>query len=279
MELLHDIPALRAWRDAERRAGRQVALVPTMGNLHPGHIALLDTARAHADTVIASIFVNPLQFGPNEDFERYPRTLDDDLAALREAGCAAVFAPDEATLYPHGRDITQVHVPELGDMLCGADRPGHFDGVTTVVSLLFHLAQPDAAVFGEKDYQQLQIIRRMVRDLHMPVAVHGHPIAREVDGLARSSRNQYLSAEERAVAPELHATLRELAEALRAGSGDFQALEAMGLERLRRSGFSPVYLRVLDPDLGPPQLPGELIILAAAKLGKTRLIDNLRIAV
>lgn len=279
MELLKDVPALRAWRDAERRAGRRVALVPTMGNLHPGHIALLDTARQHADTVIASIFVNPLQFGPNEDFDRYPRTLEDDLEALRAAGCAAVFAPDEATLYPYGRDITQVHVPVLGEMLCGSDRPGHFDGVTTVVSLLFNLVQPDAAVFGEKDYQQLQIIRRMVRDLHMPVAVHGHPIAREADGLARSSRNQYLSAEERAVAPELHATLRELSEALRAGNQDIPALEAQGLERLRQSGFSPVYLQVLGPDLGPPQPPGELVIAVAAKLGRTRLIDNLRVSV
>jgi pantoate--beta-alanine ligase len=279
MELLRDVPALRAWREAERRAGRRVALVPTMGNLHAGHIALLDTARAHADAVIASIFVNPLQFGPNEDFDRYPRTLDDDLAALREAGCAAVFAPDEATLYPHGRAITQVHVPELGDMLCGADRPGHFDGVTTVVSILFNLVQPDAAVFGEKDYQQLQIIRRMVRDLHMPVAVHGHPIARENDGLARSSRNQYLSPQERAVAPQLYATLRELAGALRAGHRDIPALEAQGMEKLRQAGFSPVYLQVLGPDLAPPQLPGELTILAAARLGSTRLIDNLGVRV
>lgn len=279
MQLLQDVAALRTWRQAERAAGRRVALVPTMGNLHPGHIALLDTARMHADTVIASIFVNPLQFGPNEDFDRYPRTFDDDLAALREAGCAAVFAPDEATLYPHGRDITQVHVPELGDMLCGADRPGHFDGVTTVVSILFNLVQPDAAVFGEKDYQQLQIIRRMVRDLHMPVAVHGHPIAREPDGLARSSRNQYLSADERAVASELYATLRELAGALQAGNRDIPVLEAQGVERLRQAGFSPAYLRVLDPELGPPQLPGEVLIAVAARLGKTRLIDNLRIKV
>lgn len=277
MQLLQDAATLRAWREAERSAGRRVALVPTMGNLHPGHIALLDTAREHADSVIASIFVNPLQFGPNEDFDRYPRTFDDDLAALREAGCAAVFAPDEATLYPHGRDITQVHVPELGELLCGADRPGHFDGVTTVVSILFHLVQPDAAVFGEKDFQQLQIIRRMVRDLHMPVAVHGHPIARESDGLARSSRNQYLSTEERAVAPQLYATLCELAEALRAGSRDIPALEAQGVERLRQAGFSPAYLQVLDPDLGAPRMPGELLIAAAARLGKTRLIDNLRI--
>ena len=279
MQLLQDVSALRAWREAERASGRRVALVPTMGNLHPGHIALLDTARAHAETLIASIFVNPLQFGPNEDFDRYPRTLDDDLAALRKAGCQAVFAPDEATLYPHGRDITQVHVPELGDMLCGADRPGHFDGVTTVVSLLFNLVQPDAAVFGEKDYQQLQIIRRMVRDLHMPVAVHGHPIAREPDGLARSSRNQYLSPDERAVAPKLYATLRELAEALRAGGRDIPALETQGMERLRHACFSPVYLRILGPDLGPPQVPGELLIVVAARLGKTRLIDNLRLCV
>lgn len=279
MQVLHDVAALRAWRETERAAGRRVALVPTMGNLHPGHIALLDTARAHADTLIASIFVNPLQFGPNEDFDRYPRTFEEDLAALRAAGCAAVFAPDEATLYPHGRDITQVHVPELGDILCGADRPGHFDGVTTVVSLLFHLVQPDVAVFGEKDYQQLQIIRRMVRDLHMPVTVHGHPVAREPDGLARSSRNQYLTVEQRAIAPELNATLRSVADALCAGEDGIDALEERGLQRLRQAGFEPVYLRVLGADLGAPQIPGELLVAAAARLGATRLIDNQRVIV
>ncbi|MHA7835198.1 MAG: pantoate--beta-alanine ligase, partial [Algiphilus sp.] len=210
---VHDVPALRAWRQTQWQAQRRVALVPTMGNLHRGHLALLKTARAHADVVVASIFVNPLQFGPNEDFDRYPRTLDADVAALEAAGCDAVFAPSERTLYPHGRNITQIHVPHLGDDLCGADRPGHFDGVTTVVGLLFHLAQPDVAVFGRKDYQQLQLIQRMVRDLHFPTQVMGHPIEREADGLALSSRNQYLSPEERARAPALHATLRAIAEA------------------------------------------------------------------
>ena len=279
MEILERIDALRAWRGRQRDAGLRVALVPTMGNLHAGHLALLDTARAHADIIIASIFVNPLQFGHGEDFDRYPRTFEDDVAALSGAGCAAVFAPGEATLYPHGRHITQVCVPDLGNLLCGEDRPGHFDGVTTVVSLLFHLVEPDVAVFGEKDYQQLQIIRRMVRDLHMPVAVHGHPIARDSDGLALSSRNQYLDAAQRERAPALYATLREAAAALRAGERDPAALEARGMAALRTAGFQPVYLRVLDPALGPPQLPGEVVIAAAARLGSTRLIDNIRVVV
>lgn len=279
MEVLQDVAALRAWREGERLGGRRVVLVPTMGNLHPGHMALLDTARAHGDSIIASIFVNPLQFGPQEDFDGYPRSLEGDLSALREVGCTAVFAPDEATLYPNGRDITQVSVPELGSMLCGGDRPGHFDGVTTVVSILFHLVQPDAAVFGEKDYQQLQIIRRMVRDLHLPVTVQGHPIEREPDGLARSSRNQYLSAEQRAIAPALHATLRDLADTLRAGEHDLAQLEARGRQQLEQAGMAPAYLRVLGADLGEPRIPGELLLAAAARLGTTRLIDNLRIAV
>ncbi len=256
-----------------------MALVPTMGNLHRGHLALLDSAREHADVLIASIFVNPLQFGPNEDFDRYPRTLEADVAALEAAGCHAVFAPSERTLYPHGRDIAQIHVPHLGDHLCGADRPGHFDGVTTVVGLLFHLVQPDVAVFGRKDYQQLQLIRRMVRDLHFPTQVIGHPIEREADGLALSSRNQYLSAEERARAPALHVTLRAIAEALSGGKRDTAALEADAMERLRAAGLVPSYVRILSADLQEPEFPGEILIAAAAYLGQTRLIDNLMVHV
>jgi len=275
IERIHDVPTLRAWRCAQWQAGRRVALIPTMGNLHRGHLALLDTARAHADVLIASVFVNPLQFGPNEDFDRYPRTLDADVAALEGAGCAAVFAPSERVLYPHGRDITQIHVLELGDRLCGADRPGHFDGVTTVVGALFNLVQPDAAVFGRKDYQQLQLIRRMVRDLHFPVQVEGHPIEREADGLALSSRNQYLSAQQRERAPELHATLQATADAILAGERDVASLEARGMDRLQANGFQPSYLRVLSPELEVPEFPGEIVILAAARLGDTRLIDNI----
>ncbi|MCI5103589.1 MAG: pantoate--beta-alanine ligase [Algiphilus sp.] len=276
---LHDVAALRAWRHTQGQDNRRVALVPTMGNLHRGHLALLDSARAHADVVIASIFVNPLQFGPNEDFDRYPRTLEADVAALEDAGCDAVFAPSERTLYPHGRDIAHIHVPHLGDHLCGADRPGHFDGVTTVVALLFHLVQPDAAVFGRKDYQQLQLIQRMVRDLHFPIRVIGHPIEREADGLALSSRNQYLSAEERVRAPALHATLRMLAEALAAGERDIDAMEARGRALLEQAGLAPSYLRILSPDLQDPEIPGEVVIVAAARLGDTRLIDNLMVHV
>jgi len=253
--------------------------VPTMGNLHAGHIALLDSARAHARRVVVSIFVNPLQFGPHEDFSRYPRTLEEDAALLSEAGCDALFAPDEAALYPHGRDITQVSVPHLGAELCGLDRIGHFDGVSTVVALLFNIVQPEVAVFGQKDHQQLQIIRRMVRDLHFPVKVVGHPTEREPDGLAMSSRNRYLSAEERARAPRLQATLRELAQRLQDGEHHLAALEADGWRALEAAGFQPTYLSIRDSALGPPREHGELVIAAGARLGKARLIDNVLVKI
>ncbi|MFA6616374.1 MAG: pantoate--beta-alanine ligase, partial [Hydrogenophaga sp.] len=222
----------------------------------------------------------PLQFGAGEDFARYPRTLAVDEEKLRAAGCDALFAPDEAAMYPRGREgLSFVEVPELANDLCGAQRPGHFRGVATVVAKLFNIVQPDLAVFGEKDCQQLHIIRRMVRDLDVPVQIVGVPTVREADGLAMSSRNAYLNAEERRRAAELPRVLQALAARFKAGETDFRALEQAGEQLLREAGFEPDYLSLRRAaDLAPPP-PGErqLILLAAARLGKTRLIDNLPI--
>ena len=270
--------ALREQVGAWRRAGFRIAFVPTMGNLHDGHLALLRTAAQHADRVVASIFVNPLQFGPGEDFERYPRTLADDLVQLAKAPCALVFAPSERAMYPAGRAAaTRVEVPGLGQVLCGKARPGHFEGVATVVAQLFNLVQPDCAVFGEKDFQQLVIIRRMARDLCFPVEIIGVPTRREPDGLAMSSRNRYLDAGERAAAPGLHAALRGAAEALGAGRRDLVALQQSGMENIRSAGLDPEYFEIRRQDdlATPADADRSLVILAAARLGRTRLIDNL----
>ncbi len=276
MRTLHEIPALRERLAAHRRAGRTIGLVPTMGNLHDGHLALVAEARRRADMVVATIFVNPMQFGPSEDLDAYPRTLAEDRARLEAAGCDLLFAPDEATLYPRGLAAqTRVSVPEVSEGLCGGARPGHFDGVATIVTMLFNLVQPDVACFGEKDYQQLAVIRRLVDDLHLPVEVVGVPIVRAADGLALSSRNGYLSDAQRAVAPRLHRTLVELRQALEAGEAPAAAL-ATGLARLREAGFAPDYLELRAADLGPVvETTREAVLLVAARLGPTRLIDNL----
>ncbi|MDN3554741.1 pantoate--beta-alanine ligase [Halomonas maura] len=276
MRTLHAIPALRERLAAHRRAGRTIGLVPTMGNLHDGHLALVAEARRRADVVVATIFVNPMQFGPGEDLDAYPRTLAEDQARLEAAGCDLLFAPDEATVYPRGLAAqTRVSVPDVSEGLCGGARPGHFDGVATIVTMLFHLVQPDVACFGEKDYQQLAVIRRLVDDLHLPVAVVGVPIVRAADGLALSSRNGYLSDAQRAVAPRLYQTLAELRRALEAGEAPATTLAA-GLDRLREAGFAPDYLELRAADLGPvEQTTREAVLLAAARLGPTRLIDNL----
>jgi pantoate--beta-alanine ligase len=277
MHTVHEIAALRA-RIAEWRArGERIALVPTMGNLHRGHLHLIERARAVAARVVASIFVNPLQFGPNEDYDRYPRTLAADSAQLEAAQVDLLFAPEAAVLYPRGQDrLTRISVPDLAGELCGEFRPGHFDGVATVVNLLFNLVQPDVALFGEKDYQQLAVIRRMVADLHLPVEIHGVPTQRDADGLALSSRNQYLSADERARASVLYATLREIAVSLEAGNRDFAGLMAIGRSRLLDAGFEPQYLEIRAPDLGAAQAQmQQFAVLAAAYLGRTRLIDNI----
>lgn len=277
MQTVHTIAELRAQVTAWKRTGERVAFVPTMGNLHRGHIHLVERARELAPRTVASIFVNPMQFGPSEDFAAYPRTLDADSRQLETAGLDLLFAPGVTEVYPRPLEqMTQVTVPELPAVLCGASRPTHFSGVTTVVSKLFNMVQPDIAVFGEKDWQQLVIIRRMATDLDMPVTVVGVPTVREPDGLALSSRNGYLSAEERAIAPTLYATLRATAERLRAGERDFAALEAEAKAQLASAGFRPDYFEIRRPDdLQRPNLEdAELRIFAAAWLGRARLIDN-----
>lgn len=271
IEILRD--HIARWRGE----GARIGFVPTMGNLHAGHLRLIEVAREHCACVVASIFVNPLQFGPGEDFARYPRTPDADCMALERAGTDLAFMPDVPTMYPRPLEyMTRVAVPELSAILEGAHRPGHFDGVTTVVARLFNLVQPDVAVFGEKDWQQLAIIRRMVADLGWPIELMGVPTVREPDGLAMSSRNGYLSASERALAPALARTLDGIAARLRAGEHDFAALEVAAVTALTQVGFAVDYVSVRRrEDLRPADASDKrLIVLAAAHLGTTRLIDN-----
>lgn len=278
MQTVQDAPALRAAVRGWRSKGQTVGFVPTMGNLHAGHQSLVRLARARADRVVASVFVNPTQFGPGEDFERYPRTLVHDQAALADEGCDLLFAPEVATIYPYGAALSvNLRVPQVTAVLEGAHRPGHFDGVATVVCKLFNLVNPDLAVFGQKDFQQLKVIERMVRDLSLPVKVIAAPIVREDDGLALSSRNQYLSAQERARAPLIHDTLLKMRELLGQGHA-WRAVEQVAEAQLTRAGFVPDYAAIrragdlAEPDDG--QRDG-LVALIAARLGGTRLIDNL----
>ena len=264
---------VRRWRGA----GEKVTLVPTMGALHKAHLDLVRLAKRSGRAAV-SIFVNPTQFAPGEDFERYPRDLEADAALLREGGADLLFAPGAEEIYPRGlEDLTRVEVPGLSADLCGAYRPAHFAGVTSVVARLLLITLPDAVIFGRKDYQQLVILRRMVEDLHIPVEVIEGPITREEDGLAMSSRNRYLSAEERRIAPTLNQVLLECAERLRNGERDFPALEEDAAARLAEAGFAPDYVAVRRTgDLGPPAASptGEWVVLAAAWLGSARLIDN-----
>lgn len=275
------IPLLRAELHAWRAQGETIAFVPTMGNLHAGHLKLVEEAKSLASKVVVSIFVNPYQFGPAEDFASYPRTPDQDAAQLREAGADLLFLPSTETLYPKGLSgITHVEVPGLSDDLCGLFRPGHFRGVATVVLKLFHLVQPDVAVFGEKDYQQLTLIRRMVADLDLDIRIHGVPTVREPSGLALSSRNCYLNDQDKERASGLYRALCQAAETLKAGERDFAAVERAQAAVLNAQGFRPDYVAIRRlADLGIPE-PGdlELIVLAAARLGKTRLIDNLPVS-
>ena len=271
---------LRARIGGWKRAGLRVGFVPTLGNLHAGHFSLVALPRAHADRVVASVFVNPTQFGPGEDFGRYPRTPEADARGLAAAGCDLLWLPSVETMYPYGAAATvQVRVPGITEVLEGAHRPGHFDGVATVVARLFNQVQPDLAAFGRKDYQQLAVIRYLVRDLAFPVELLAGDTRREQDGLALSSRNQYLSAEERARAPALHAALQALRDAVRRGTPRATA-EAAGREVLAGQGFVVDYLVVRRPDLGEPAEgePGPRVALVAARLGRTRLIDNLEFA-
>jgi len=274
MEILHTVADVVVWR---ARSAKSIGLVPTMGNLHGGHLALVKAARAHADRVIASIFVNPLQFGPSEDLATYPRTFDADCAALEHAGVDAVFAPSVDEMYPEGgRSATTVHVGDITDMLCGSRRPGHFDGVATVVTKLFSIVRPDSAFFGEKDYQQLAVIRRMTADLCLGVDVQGVATVRDADGLAFSSRNQYLSAQERRRALALSSAITDCIDDLKSGARDFRELEARGWSQLTDAGFDPDYFEIRQADLASPQTDSEAFrVLAAGYLGRTRLIDNM----
>ena len=268
--------AIRVWR----RQAERIGFVPTMGNLHAGHLRLVQVAREHCDKVVVSIYVNPLQFGAGEDFTRYPRTLAADTALLAEYNVDVVFTPDDQSMYPHGhRHSTYVEVPGLTSGLEGAHRPGHFRGVATVVNKLFNIVQPDVAVFGEKDFQQLLVIRRMVRDLDLPIEIIGEATVREADGLALSSRNQYLSAQERRQAAGLYATLQHVRERLLHNGVDHTDLEQEAILRLEKQGFSPDYVAIRHCEtLLEPKYPTDpLVILAAARLGATRLIDNLRV--
>ncbi len=262
-----------------RRAGERIALVPTMGNLHAGHLELVLRARERAARTVVSIFVNPLQFAPDEDLAAYPRTLEMDRKRLAEAGAGLLFAPAVEEVYPGGQaEQTRVEVPGISDILCGASRPGHFTGVATVVCKLFNMVQPDLAVFGEKDFQQLMVIRRMTTDLSMPVEILGVPTVREPDGLAMSSRNGYLSAEERQRAPRLQQILRSAVQALQCG-GALAVVESRAAAELAAAGFEPDYFSIRRAaDLREPGADKhELVILAAARLGRARLIDNLRV--
>jgi len=270
---------LRALVAAWRRNGERIAFVPTMGNLHAGHGSLVGCASELADRVIVSIFVNPLQFGPNEDFAAYPRTPGEDRRVLESLQVDLLFAPEVADIYPRGQESTaRVHVPVIEDILCGAFRPGHFMGVATVVTKLLNIVQPDVAVFGEKDYQQLLIIRRATLDLCMPVEIVGVPTTREPDGLAMSSRNRYLSAQERAVAPVIHTELERARAAIESGSNDFAAIVRRGAETLQKAGFRPDYFEIRDArTLDEPSTQSrELVVLTAARIGRARLIDNVR---
>lgn len=264
-----------------RRQQQGIAFVPTMGNLHQGHLELVSVARQHADRVVSSIFVNPLQFGVGEDFDSYPRTREADIEQLTEQQCDLLFLPEVADVYPHGmQQQTKVEVPGLSDILCGASRPGHFIGVTTVVCKLFNMVQPDIAVFGEKDLQQLLLIRRMVEDLCLPIEILGAPIVRESDGLAMSSRNSYLDAGQRQIATGLYQMLRQLSNLISNGQTDFIHLQQLAAERLQQQGFDVDYVEIRNCHNLQPAQPEdtELAVLLAARLGKTRLIDNMQLS-
>jgi pantoate--beta-alanine ligase len=280
MNTVKTVRELRAAVARARSEGKRIALVPTMGNLHSGHIALVTKAVQRADFVIASIFVNPLQFGPSEDLASYPRTLAADQEQLLQAGCHLLFTPTVDEMYPHGMaDQTIVRVPVVSEGLCGGSRPGHFDGVSTVVNKLFNMVQPDIAIFGQKDFQQLAVVNALVRDLNMPIQIIGEPTVRAADGLALSSRNGYLSEDQRAAAPALYRVIKQIGDALRSGDQNHDQLLSDGVKALEAAGFRPDYLEIrnavsLRPATSEDQ---DLVVLGAAFLGKTRLIDNLHL--
>ncbi|HBK57684.1 MAG TPA: pantoate--beta-alanine ligase [Xanthomonadales bacterium] len=277
MNVFERVAELRARVAEWRGQGLRIGFVPTMGNLHDGHFALVDLAREHADRVVSSIFVNPTQFGPNEDYALYPRTPDSDITGLRQHGVDALLLPSVEEMYPFGTaNHVQMHVPGITDILCGRHRPGHFNGVATVVARLFNMVQPDVAVFGRKDYQQLQVVRYMTRDLAFPIRIIPAPTLREPDGLAMSSRNRYLDSAQRTLAPTIHRALLAMRDARRRDDPPGR-IEGVGEAILIEAGFVVDYVEVLRSDLSRPRESSEtgLIAFIAARLGRTRLIDNL----
>ena len=274
MHEITELREMRAWSRAEREKGRRIGFVPTMGSLHEGHLRLVDRARDHADRVVLSVFVNPLQFGPQEDFERYPRSLarDRGLAAERDVDC--LFVPDTAAMYA-AEPLVRISPGPMAETLEGAARPGHFAGVLTVVAKLFHIVEPDLAVFGRKDYQQALLVRQMVRDLDFPVEIDVAPTVRELDGLALSSRNAYLDPDQRRAALALSRALRAVEQAWRGGESNPAVLERRGMEVLRATGVTPEYLAVVGEAMRPvKQADARAVVVIAARVGATRLIDN-----
>jgi pantoate--beta-alanine ligase len=277
MQVFHHVKSLRQALQKERRAGKRIGFVPTMGNLHEAHLELVKIAQAHCDVVVTSIFVNPLQFGLNEDWDKYPRTLDADTARLDAVNCDYLFCPDEQEIYPNGMaEQTRVIVPTMTNVLCGASRPGHFEGVTTVVSKLFNIVQPDEAVFGVKDFQQLAVIRRMVEDLCLPIQITAGEIVREADGLAMSSRNSFITPEERSRVPQLNRTLNWVKQEITQGRRDFNVLAGLASEQIVAAGFKVDYFNICNSrtlELAAYD-DREITILGAMYTRGARLIDN-----
>jgi len=277
MQVYHHVQSLREALAEERRQGKRIGFVPTMGNLHAAHLALVKIAQQDCDCVVTSIFVNPLQFGLNEDWDKYPRTLAEDTAKLEGVGCDYLFCPDEKEVYPNGMsEQTRVIVPSMTDVLCGASRPGHFEGVTTVVSKLFNIVRPDEAVFGAKDFQQLAVIRRMVEDLCIPVDIRAGDIVREADGLALSSRNAFIGDDERPSVPVLYRTLCRIRDQIAEGRRDFLVLAREGAEAIEAAGFRVDYLSVCNSHTLEPAAhdDAQITILGALYTRGARLIDN-----
>jgi len=281
MRVFHTVSGLRDALKAARLKGLRIGFVPTMGNLHEGHLALVRQARSSCDIVVCSIFVNALQFGLNEDWDKYPRTYEMDCDKLRDSGCDYLFHPEDTEMYPNGLDTqSRVICPTMTDVLCGASRPGHFEGVTTVVSKLFNIVQPDEAIFGIKDYQQLAVIRRMAEDLCMPVQITAAPIHREADGLAMSSRNSYITEEERPRVTVLKDSLEWIAGQIEGGARNFSQLEAAAIQRIADAGFKTDYITVTNSKTLDPAAEDdlEITILGAIYTSAARLIDNLSIS-
>lgn len=280
MQTVHTIVELRQIIHAQKAKGKKIGLVPTMGNLHKGHLALVEEAHKDTDFVVATIFVNPTQFGPNEDLDKYPRTLVQDQENLKSVNAHLLFAPSVEEIYPRGKEgITYVSLPKLTLPLCGEHRPGHFDGVTTVVSKLFNMVQPHVACFGQKDYQQLAVIRQMTIDLNFPIEIIGVPTYRAEDGLALSSRNEFLTEKQRGIAPQLQQQLQKTKAAIESGRTDFKALKQEAIAELSKAGFDVDYFDIRHGDTleKATEQDKKLVIAAAAKLGMPRLIDNITV--